>query len=148
MHFMFCMVLLWNSFFPPFEPQIRHDTPKAKENTILFYTASWCSYCLLMEKKIWKDPAIREYIKLKYNFIVLKEDSKKQYSIEDNGVLYSFNESNWPTQLFHCLQQYNRETLYPTLVIIDKRNQIIFKHQGYIKKRELEVVLSLLEVNP
>ncbi|MHC5354271.1 thioredoxin fold domain-containing protein [Myroides sp. LJL115] len=145
MRFFLSMVLFWNSFYAPFDLQIKDNSPKTHENTIIFFTASWCSYCLLMDTKIWKDPIVMEYIKQNYNFISLKELSRDLYSMSVNEVLYTSNSTNWPAQVFSFIQQFNKEALYPTIVIINKNNQIIYRHPGYIKKKELERVFSIIE---
>lgn len=147
MHFILSIVLLWNSFHVLFDQQIKDTIPQTQENTIIFFSASWCSYCLLMDSKIWKDPVIMKAINLNYNFISVHQVSKDKYAMEVNGVLYRSNTPNWPTQLFKDVQLYNKEAIFPTLAIIDKKNQIIYMHQGYIKKKELECILSIIEAN-
>lgn len=93
-----------------------------KKKVFLHFTADWCYYCGIMEKKTFKDPAIIS--SLNENFIAIKVDYDKEEKISESYYVMGL----------------------PDTIFIAEDGQIIGRRPGYISPDQLKFIIkSILE---
>lgn len=110
---------------------------------VLFITADWCSYCKLMNKKVFTNAEIANKIESEYYFAELNGEFSEPISWA--GRTYRFSPSGLRTgthELALHLGAVNGKLTYPTLVILDKDNKVLYRYSGYLKSGELLDLLT------
>ena len=89
-----------------------------KKKIFLHFTAAWCFYCGVMEKEVFKDPAIVS--SLNENFVPIKVDY----------------DSETDTASFYRVQS------LPDTIFLAEDGQIIGRGSGYISLAQLKLILD------
>ena len=89
-----------------------------KKKVFLHFTATWCSYCGVMEEKTFKDPAI--IASLNENFISIKVDYDRETKTSDFYLVRGL----------------------PDTIFIAEDGQIIGRRPGYIPPELLKRILK------
>jgi len=89
-----------------------------KKKVFLHFTAAWCYYCGIMEKRTFNDPAIIS--RLNENFIAIKVDYDKEEKISESYYVRGL----------------------PDTIFIAEDGQIIGRRPGYIPPDVLKSILN------
>lgn len=119
-----------------------------KKNVIIFIHTKWCKYCDQMMNITFKNNNIIKILNNNFYFIDFNAESMDQ--IKYNGHSFDFNPSGFNTgvhQLAKNLGSINGKINYPTLTILNKKNEIIFKNSGSMNSEELFGVLNEIVKN-
>ncbi|MBA5245639.1 thioredoxin fold domain-containing protein [Marnyiella aurantia] len=123
------------------EAQIRRS--EAARPLIIFITANWCSYCRLMKKKVFGNANVATKIESGFYFAELNGGYTKPIKWE--GKTYWFAPTGAGTgthELAFHLGAVNGKLSYPTMVILDENNQVLYRYSGYLKSHELLELLG------
>jgi Thioredoxin-related protein len=92
--------LTWNSF----ETGMKKAQTSKKKILIDVYT-DWCSWCTKMDKEVYTDPKVREY--LSKNFVIVKLNAEGNETVHFKGQAFSpaelaaeFGVTGYPATLF------------------------------------------------
>ena len=123
------------------EAQIRRS--EAARPLIIFITANWCSYCRLMKKKVFGNANVATQIESDFYFAELNGGYTKPIKWE--GKTYRFAPTGAGTgthELALHLGAVNGKLTYPTIVILDENNKVLYRYSGYLKSDELLELLG------
>lgn len=108
---------------------------------LVFIGTSWCKYCNLMQATTLKNDSVIQLLNQKVNPVYLNAESKED--IRFRGKVFRFS----PKEKTHELalqigKGENGKLVFPTTVIINGNNEIIFQEQNLI---EPEGMIRLLK---
>lgn len=105
---------------------------------IEIYT-DWCSYCRMQDMQIKRTPAVKQLLSEQYYFVTLNAES--QQPLIFNDTLYPFMPDG--NRGIHALAaKFMRQPpSYPMWILLDTTWQIKGAYTGFLKARELEVLL-------
>ncbi len=113
-------------------------------NVIIFIKTDWCNYCKAMENTTFKNQEITENINQNFYFIRFNAEEKRDINFAGKTFHYK------PTGInigIHELAETLTEgkTTYPSLIILNPQNEIIFQYNGYLKSSELLDILNKIK---
>ncbi len=114
-----------------------------KRNLIVFIHTDWCKYCQVMHNKTFKNEAVIERIKEKFYFIDFNAEDKREIVFNNADFNFKPNgNSSGVHELAIQLGIIDKQISYPTLCILNEKNEIIFQYSGFLNAKEL---LGILE---
>jgi uncharacterized protein YyaL (SSP411 family) len=108
----------WHSF----NAALELNKAKPKKLMVVIYT-SWCNSCQVMIKTTFSDPKIAGYINKNYYLVDFNAESRDSISYNGQAYLNTMN-NGLP---FHplALALTNKNLIFPSIVIIDEKLQVI-----------------------
>ena len=117
-----------------------------KRNTIVFIQTEWCSFCHAMKNTTFKNEAIIKEINNTFYFVNFNAEEKR--SIVFNKTTFQFKptgNNSGTHELAIALGTINKQVNFPVLCVLNSENEIIFQHSGYLKPKELKLILEKLK---
>ena len=117
-----------------------------KRNTIVFIQTDWCSFCHAMKNTTFKNEAIIKEINNTFYFVNFNAEEKR--SIVFNKTTFQFKptgNNSGTHELAIALGTINKQVNFPVLCVLNSENEIIFQHSGYLKSKELKLILKKLK---
>lgn len=114
--------------------------------TIVFLYTDWCRYCKGMEKSIFSDNEVKNSLEKGYYFVRLNGESKEE--IEFRGSRFGFVPSGVKEgthELAQLLGSVNGVLSFPSIVVLNKKMEIIYLKDGFMTKLEFLKLLSLVK---
>lgn len=109
---------------------------------VTFIHTDWCKYCLQMRHTTLNNDSVISVLNTLFYFIDLNAESKKDISY--GGHEFTFKPTGSDTGVHELAEQLgmiNGKLDYPTVSVINARNEILFQHGGVLKMNELLTVL-------
>jgi thioredoxin-related protein len=107
------------------------------KNIIVFIYTDWCKYCKLMENTTFRNKEIIEKLNQESYFIRLNAEEKNDILFAGKTFHYKPTGTNTGVhELAEELGTIRGKLSYPTLVILNSNNEIIFQYNGYLKTSE------------
>ncbi|MDO5615253.1 MAG: thioredoxin family protein [Cruoricaptor ignavus] len=128
-----------NTNFEDIETKQNHE-PKFH---IVFLHTDWCKHCKTMEKTTLQNKEIAELINTKFYFSKL--NGEEQRKITFYGKSYYFlpkGRNNGTHELATKIGTLNGILTYPTLILLNPKNEIIFQLQGFVTAKDLRNLLE------
>lgn len=122
---------------------LRNSEPK---NFVIFIHADWCKFCPIMKNYLSKNEEIKKILNDAFYFADLNSEEKRQ--IIFNGEKFNYQPTGINTglhQLVVSLGTANETISYPTLIILNPKNEIIFQYNGFLKANEILEILEKLK---
>lgn len=123
-------------------PELQKKEPRP---VVVFLYADWCRYCKAMENTTFKKKDVIEQLNNDYYFI--RFDGEQRESVTLGGKTYHFKPSGNETgihELANTLGTIKGQVNYPTLVVLNVSNDILYQYAGYMKAKEVEELLSIV----
>lgn len=116
--------------------------------TIIFLHTDWCRYCKGMEKAVFSDSKVKE--EMESGFYFVRFDGESEVEIQFRGVSFGYKPSG-RNEGVHELAQLLGSTggtlSFPTIVVLNKKLEVIYVKDGFMTKPEFLKLLSLVEAN-
>jgi len=112
---------------------------------VVFFHTSWCGYCQNMKQTTWKDSDIIQLLNDQYYFVSFDAEQKRKLSYR--GELYEFipqGRTSGTHELALKLATVNGEINYPTTLVLDSSNKILFKSNSFTSRQDMREVLLRL----
>lgn len=120
--------------------QMRISEPR---NLVIFIHADWCKFCPAMKNSFEKNSEIKKIIKSDFYFADLNAEEKREIVFSNREFSYHPTGNNIGLhQLARELGSIHGLLSYPTLVILNVKNEIIFQYNGFLNANEIVVVLE------
>lgn len=103
------------NFYSGSFPAARENAKKLNRPMFLYFTASWCMPCRLMDETTWQDPNLAKYIE--DNYIGLKIDT----DVFEN---------------YHYKEKFKIQA-YPTIIFLNPDGEFIARQEGSVTGSEL-----------
>lgn len=117
---------------------------KPKLRVIYFYT-NWCKYCHLMKENSLSNSTIIAVLNRDFYYMAFNGES--QESINFSGHSFDFiptGNKSGVHELTLALGSIDGKINYPTLCVLNEKNEIIFQSSGFITTENLGKILNML----
>lgn len=115
------------------------DQPKP---VVVYLHTSWCSYCSLMERKVWKNNDVIN--RLNNDFYFVRLNAEEQKAIIFLGKQYSFKKNGIKGGTHELAQIFSSKNSYPTIVFLNQTLEKLHEYNGYLKAEHLLLLLNNL----
>lgn len=113
-------------------------------NVIIFIKTNWCNYCKAMENTTFRNRKIAESINQNFYFINFNAEEKRDINFA--GKTFHYKPTGTNTGIHELAETLTEgKTTYPSLIILNPQNEIIFQYNGYLKFSELLDVFSKIK---
>ena len=117
-----------------------------KRKTIVFIQTDWCQFCHAMKNNTFKNEEIIEELNNAFYFIDFNAEEKR--TVVFNKTTFQFKptgNTSGTHELAIALGTINKQLHFPVLCVLNSENVIIFQHSGYLKPKELKLILAKLK---
>ena len=104
-----------------------------KRKIIVFIHTDWCKFCGAMKNTTFKNKEVIAFLNNQFYFIDLNAEEKK--TIYFQGKNYEFKPTGNQTginDLAKALATINGAISYPTLCVLNNKNEIVFQHNSFL----------------
>lgn len=111
-------------------------------NIAVLLTADWCHFCKNMEINTLADEEVIKQLNEAFYFVNFDGESKDPVRYQNQTFTFKpSSRSSGTHELAEALGTIDGELTYPTFVIVNPKNEIVFQHSGFLNKDELLAVL-------
>ena len=109
-----------------------------KRAVIVFIHTNWCRFCQAMKAKTFKNEQVINQLNQKFYFVDF--NAEKQRTIWFNNTVYKFKPFGNNVGLHELaleLGTINNQISYPTLCVLNYKNEIVFQYSGFLNAKNL-----------
>jgi len=124
------------------------DTLPIKKPVIVFLHTDWCKYCKVMEQTTFKNSDVVK--ELNKNFYYISFDAEYKKPIKYQNVVFNYKSTGRKTgihELAEALGKYKHQIKYPTTVVLNKKNEIVFQYPSMLRAKGFLKLLKELKKN-
>lgn len=114
-------------------------------NIIVFIHTDWCKYCKVMKSKTFKNNEVVNLINEKFYFVDFNAEEKRK--INFNNSVFVFKPESAVSgvhELAIQLGTIDSQISYPTICILNYKNEIIFQYNSFLNAKNLIKILEKL----
>ena len=116
-----------------------------KKKTIVFIQTDWCSFCHAMKNTTFKNEEIIKELNTAFYFVNFNAEEKRTVVFNKTTFQFKPTGNNFGThELAIALGTVNKQLHFPVLCVLNSENEIVFQHSGYLKPKELKLILAKL----
>ncbi|MCI5054724.1 MAG: thioredoxin family protein [Flavobacteriales bacterium] len=118
---------------------------KEAKPTLIFLETSWCKYCKQMKNTTLQNEDVLRLLNTGFYFI--RFDAEQEEEAQFMGRTFKFNSSGNGTgvhELAEELGTIDGKLNYPSTIILNEKNEIVFQYSGLIKQTEFRKSLEAL----
>ena len=117
-----------------------------KRKTIVFIQTDWCQFCHAMKNTTFKNEEIIKDINNTFYFVNFNAEEKRTVIFNKTTFQFKPTGNNSGThELAIALATVNKQLNFPVLCVLNSENEIVFQHSGYLKPKELKLILEKLK---
>jgi thioredoxin-related protein len=117
-----------------------------KRKTIVFIQTDWCQFCHAMKNTTFKNEEIIKELNNTFYFVDFNAEEKRTVVFNKTTFQFKPTGNNSGThELAIALGTINKQLKFPVLCVLNSENEIIFQHSGYLKPKELKLILAKLK---
>jgi thioredoxin-related protein len=117
-----------------------------KKKTIVFIQTDWCSFCHTMKNTAFKNEELIKELNNNFYFVDFNAEEKRTVVFNKTSFQFKPTGNNSGThELAIALGTINKQLNFPVLCALNSENEIIFLHSGYLKPKELKLILAKLK---
>ncbi|MDN5202805.1 thioredoxin fold domain-containing protein [Fulvivirgaceae bacterium BMA10] len=116
-----------------------------KREVVVFIHTDWCKYCHKMQSTTFKNDKVIALLNDHFYFISLNAETKQDITYQ--GYTFKFKPTGGNTGVHEIAEQLGTiegKLNYPTISILNEKNEIVFQYDGLMKSNELSAVLNEL----
>lgn len=109
---------------------------------VVFIQADWCKYCKIMENTTLQDPTIIKVLQEKFYFISF--DGEEERDILFREHTFRFKPRGQGTGVHELAEQLGTidgQLSYPTICILNEKEEIVFQYTGFLKAKVFRKIL-------
>jgi thioredoxin-related protein len=117
-----------------------------KRKTIVFIQTDWCQFCHAMKNTTFKNEAIIKELNTSFYFIDFNAEEKR--TVVFNKTTFEYKPTGNKSgihELGIALGTVKKQLNFPVLCVLNSENEIVFQHSGYLKYKELKLILAKLK---
>lgn len=110
-------------------------TAEAKPTLILLST-EWCQYCQMQKVQMQKNK-VEKSVADQFYYVEFDAESKETVTV--NGNTYSYKPTGLNLGIHEFAQRLNgnKKLIYPTWILLNQEQKILFRHQGALLSKDL-----------
>jgi thioredoxin-related protein len=118
-----------------------------KKNTVIFFQTDWCKFCKAMKSSTFKNQKVIEALNNNFYFIDFDAEQKEAITFDNKIFTYKNNgTSSGIHEIAVALATENKQINFPAVVILNPKNEIIFRYNGFLSSQDLKNILEKLRV--
>ena len=117
-----------------------------KRSIVVFIHTDWCKYCQVMKANTFKNQEVVQLLNSKFYFVDFDAEQKRK--IKFNSTHFAFKPNGTSAgihELAMALGTINGQLSYPTLCVLNAKNEIVFQHNSFLTAKDLSAVLTTSE---
>ena len=117
-----------------------------QRNVVVFIHTDWCKYCLQMKSTTFRNDSVVNVLNKLFYVVDLNAESKKV--ITYGGYEFKFKPTGSNTGIHELAEQLgmiNGKLDFPTVSVLNAKNEIVFQNGGFLQTDELLAVLMALQ---
>ena len=117
-----------------------------KKKMIVFIQTDWCQFCHAMKNTTFKKEEIIKELNNAFYFVDF--NAEEQRTVVFNKTTFQFKptgNNSGTHELAIALGTINKQLNFPVLFVLNSENEIIFQYSGYLKPKELKLILAKLK---
>lgn len=125
--------------------QLQALQDKEERLIVVFIETGWCKYCQAMKNSIRKNRELSALLERKFYTVFLDAETKND--IVFGGKVFKFKPTGINTgvhELAEALGTVDGQLKFPTLCILNKRNEIVYQYTGFIAPSLFTNLLNIL----
>lgn len=112
-------------------------------NCFIFIHTNWCKYCAAMQNTTLKNDSIVKILNTKFYTVSLNAEERRSISFQNHTFNYKPNGPNTGThELADQLSTIKGEVTYPTICMLNPKNEIIFQYNEFVSSKQLKKILK------
>ncbi|WP_035652668.1 MULTISPECIES: thioredoxin family protein [unclassified Flavobacterium] len=117
-----------------------------KRKIIVFIHTDWCQFCQRMKATTFKNQEIIQKLNSDFYFIDFNAEEKRDISFNNHVFKFQPSGNNVGVhELALQLGTINNQITYPTLCVLNEKNEIIFQYNIYLSANDFKILLEKLE---
>jgi thioredoxin-related protein len=116
---------------------------KAPKPMVVLIMTGWCKYCHAMKNTMTKDKNVAELLNEKYYTVFLDAEDKSEITFAGRN----FKHKAGLHELARELGTIKGQISYPTITILNLKNEITFQHDGFLSPRAMFSILEKVSKN-
>lgn len=105
---------------------------------VVLLMTDWCKFCHAMEHTMLKNPKVSNLLDQKYRTVLFNAEVKQDIFFAGRTLRYR----SGLNELAQELAPNKGVVSYPTICILNSKNEIIYKHEGYLSAQALLYTLE------
>lgn len=114
---------------------LQQNAPKP---IVVLIMTSWCKYCHAMKNTMTKDKNVTNLLNEKFYTVFLNAEDKREITFSGRNFKHRAGLHDLARELGTIKGQIS----YPTVTVLNNKNEIIYQHDGFLSPR---VMFSILE---
>ena len=117
-----------------------------QRNVLVFIQTDWCKYCLRMKSTTFRNDSVVNVLNKLFYVVDLNAESKTD--ITYGGYEFKFKPTGSDTGIHELAEQLgmiNGKLDFPTVSVLNAKNEIVFQNGGLLQTDELLAVLMALQ---
>ena len=117
-----------------------------QRNVLVFIQTDWCKYCLSMKSTTFRNDSVVNVLNKLFYVVDLNAESKTD--ITYGGYEFKFKPTGSDTGIHELAEQLgmiNGKLDFPTVSVLNAKNEIVFQNGGLLQTDELLAVLMALQ---
>ena len=128
--------------------QIKGLQQKEKRLVLVLIGTEWCKYCHAMKQTILNDKKLAGTLKRSFYTVFLNAEDRSDIFFAGRGFKYKPTGFNTGVhQLAEELGTINGQVSFPSLCILNDKNEIIYQHSGFLKSSSMAILLGKLSLH-
>ena len=123
--------------------EIKVLNQKAPKPMVVLIMTSWCKYCHAMKNTMTKDKNVAALLNEKFYTVFLDAEDKREITF----VGRNFKHRAGLHDLARELGTIKGQISYPTVTVLNLKNEIIYQHDGFLSPRAMFSILEKVSKN-
>lgn len=115
---------------------------------LIFFHTDWCKFCQNMKQTTFRDQEVIRYLNERFYYVSFNAEQKSEVRFGGNTFKFIPRGGNSGTHQFaEIMATTDGELSYPTIVVLNRNLEVVFKYNSFLSARELIPVLRDVEQN-
>ena len=123
--------------------EIKVLNQKAPKPMVVLIMTSWCKYCHAMKNTMTKDKNVAALLNEKFYTVFLDAEDKSEITFAGR----KFKHRAGLHDLARELATIKGQVSYPTIAVLNLKNEIIYQHAGFLPPRAMFSILEKVSKN-
>lgn len=117
-----------------------------KRKIIVFIHTDWCKFCHAFKSQTLKNKDIIKTLNNNFYFIDFNAEEKRKIDFNNKNFVFKPNgNSSGIHELAIQLATFNKQINYPTLCVLNDKNEIIFQHTTFLNTKYFKLFLDEID---